>query len=267
MAVRREYDALLPDDGQFPDEVGEDFAVAPGRGVADGVGEVDGGGAGFDGGLSDLFEKLELGATGILGREFNIAGVGQRLLDGLHADPDDLLLSLSQLVVAVNLGRGAEDVDAAELGGADGLAGAFDVFGRGAGQAADNAFLDDFGDCLDRLEVTLRGDGETGFDNVHAQRFELPGDLQLFVEIECGARGLLAIAECGVEDTHGFHDCSCSRLRDFSSRRVKQKTPAVSIAGATISILKPCDHARTRSSPSRASSRRTFRGANFILED
>src|SRR5208283_29531 len=54
------------------------------------------------------------------------------------------------------------------------------------------------------LEVTLRGHGKAGLDHVHAQPVELTGHAQLFFQIHAAARGLLAVAERGVEDGDGF---------------------------------------------------------------
>jgi len=118
---------------QLLTDVGEDFAVGLGGGVADGVGHVDRGGAGLDGGVDDLFQEVELRAAGVFGGELDVirvlAGGGNRV-DG---ELDDVFLALAQLVLAVDLAGGAEDVDAAGLGVLDGLAGAFDVLGVTAG--------------------------------------------------------------------------------------------------------------------------------------
>src|SRR6267142_60038 len=216
----REGNVLLADDGEFFDQVRENLAVAFGRGVADGVGEIDRRGAGLDGGLGDLFQEIELGAAGIFGREFDVAGVGQGLLNRLDADADDFFLALAELEIAVDFGGGAEDVNAGALGALDGFAGAFDVFGRTAGQAAADGGFQFSSNRLNGFEVAGGGDGEAGLDDVHAESFELMGDFQLFLEIEGGARGLLAISQCGVEDPYVFHDrllCPAEPdLRDLS---------------------------------------------------
>jgi len=76
------------------------------------------------------------------------------------------------------------------------------------GEAADDGdvpFLIDgvtdvLGDGFDGLEVVLGGGWEAGLDNVNAELGELPGDVDLLLGGQGGARGLLAVAESGVED-------------------------------------------------------------------
>jgi hypothetical protein len=43
-------------------------------------------------------------------------------------------------------------------------------------------------------EITIRGDGETGFYNIHAQAIELTRQTRLFAYIHATARRLLAVA-------------------------------------------------------------------------
>ncbi len=95
---------------------------------------------------------------------------------------------------------GQEDVDARAGRILDGLPGAVDVLGVAAGQAADDGALDLAGDGLDRLEIAGRGDGEAGLDDVDAQLLEGVGHLELLGQVHAGARGLLAVAQGGVED-------------------------------------------------------------------
>ena len=128
-----------------------------GRGVADGVGQVDRRRAGLDRGLHDLLQELHLRAAGVLGGELDVVGVLPRLLDRLDGQLDDLFLALAQLVLAVDLAGGAEDVDARACGVLDRFAGALDVLGRAAGQPADGAARSISAAIgLDRLEVARR---------------------------------------------------------------------------------------------------------------
>jgi hypothetical protein len=69
----------------------------------------------------------------------------------------------------------------------DSLAGAFDVLGGGTGQAANDALGDFGGDGTDRFEVAGGRDGKAGLDDVDAERFELTGHFQLFLEVKGGA--------------------------------------------------------------------------------
>ena len=83
----------------------------------------------------------------------------------------------------------------ARLGGvAHGGAGAVDVGGIAARQAADGRPLDLAGNGLDRLEVAGRGDREAGLDHVHAQLFQGVRHLELLGQVHAGARRLLTVA-------------------------------------------------------------------------
>src|SRR5262249_22753951 len=53
-------------------QVGDGRGVLAGDGVADRVGDVDGGGAGLDGLLDHLGQEVQLGASGVLGRELDV---------------------------------------------------------------------------------------------------------------------------------------------------------------------------------------------------
>ena len=60
--------------------------------------------------------------------------------------------------------------------------------------------VDRAGDRLDRLEVAGRGDREAGLDHVHAKARELLRDLDLLLDVQRDAGGLLAVAQRRVED-------------------------------------------------------------------
>ena len=83
----------------------------------------------------------------------------------------------------------------------EGVPGDVNVLEPGAGEAADgDAVADQCGDALHGLEVAGAGDGKAGLDHVHAEPFELAGDLHLLVNVERRPRRLLAVAQGGVED-------------------------------------------------------------------
>ena len=56
------------------------------------------------------------------------------------------------------------------------------------------------GDRLHGSEVTFGGDGESGLENVHAKVAKLVRHAQLFFVVHGAAGGLLAVAQCGVEE-------------------------------------------------------------------
>ncbi len=96
--------------------------------------------------------------------------------------------------------RADEGVDARPLGDLDCVPAHADVLLDGPRQPGDARPRDLRGDRLDGLEVVWRGDREPGLDGVDAQPRELAGDLELLAPIQRGARGLLTVAQSGVED-------------------------------------------------------------------
>src|SRR5262249_42244106 len=173
--------------------------VLAGHGVADRVGDIDGGGAGLDGLLDHLGQEIQLGAGGVLGGELDVGAVTLGALDALDGPADDFLLSHVQLEFAMDGAGGQEDMDAGPEGAAQGLAGPVDIFWVAAGQAADDRPVNLVGDGLHRLEIARRGDGEAGFDDVHAEILQRVGYLQLLSQIHAAARTLFAVPQGRVE--------------------------------------------------------------------
>ena len=70
------------------------------------------------------------------------------------------------------------------------------------------------GHLLHPFGVVQRRDGEAGFDQVHAERVELPGELHLLAGAQRKAGRLLAVAQGRVEDRHsvGGHVHGCTAL-------------------------------------------------------
>ena len=66
------------------------------------------------------------------------------------------------------------------------------------------AFFVRFGDLLHGFEIAVRGNRETRFDDVDAHLVEQFGNFEFFLERHGGARRLLAVAQCGVENSYGF---------------------------------------------------------------
>ena len=181
------------------------LAVLRRDGVADGVRHVDRGGAGVDDGLDHLAEEVRLRAGSVFGAELDVGGVGQGALHALDRALEDFLAAHLQLVVAVDLAGGQEDVDAALRAAGDGLACAVYVRLDAARQTGYDGSLDDLADGLHALEVAGRGDGEAGLDDVHAQPFELLRDHDLLIQRHGAAGRLLAVPQCRVE----YDDALC----------------------------------------------------------
>ncbi len=120
--------------------------------------------------------------------------------DGLGRDLEDLGPRLLQLVDHMDVGRGDEGMDPGTSRPAQGVPGDVDVLGKGAGQGGHDAVLHLGRNGLDGLVVPLRGDGEAGLDDVHAQGLEPDGDLELFRQRHAAARRLFPVAERRIED-------------------------------------------------------------------
>jgi hypothetical protein len=110
-----------------------------------------------------------------------------------------------ELVLQVDVRRRDEDVDARPLRALDRLDRAVDVLLARARQREDDRARDGLGDLAHGLEVALRRRREAGLDHVDAQVLELARDDQLLLHVHRGARGLLPVAEGGVEDLYPVH--------------------------------------------------------------
>ena len=98
-------------------------------------------------------------------------------------------------------------MDARPGGSLEGLPGALDIGRAGAGQAGNDGTPDGGGNRLHRGKVAFRGDGEAGFDDIHAQAVELVRQPQLLLHVHAASRRLLAVAQGSVEyrDPCSFH--------------------------------------------------------------
>ena len=74
-----------------------------------------------------------------------------------------------------------------------------DVFRFGAGERGDARLAHGLRNGRDGREVALRGHGEACLDDVHAQIFKGMSHGELFLGGHAAARGLLAVAQGGVE--------------------------------------------------------------------
>ena len=209
--------AVDGDDGVFdsPDlflEAGDGFGEFRRRRVADGVRDVDGPRAGLDGRLDHLAEKIELGATGVLGAELDVltalAGVGNHRPHFFK----HLFLAHPQLVLPVDWRGGDEGVDPPMGGRGDGFQDSINVRRTGAGKTADRWWswaavvgipaADLLCDGLDRQEIVGRSGRETGLDDVDTEAGKRTRDLQLLTRAHGGPRRLFAVAQGGIEDSY-----------------------------------------------------------------
>ena len=68
----------------------------------------------------------------------------------------------------------------------------------------DHRLFEGLGDFAYRLEIARGGHGKSRFDDVHAQLFQLDGDLHFFLGVQAGAGGLLPVPQRGVENVNLF---------------------------------------------------------------
>jgi hypothetical protein len=81
------------------------------------------------------------------------------------------------------------------------------VFALGTRKRSDARSAHFRSDGANTFKITVRGDCEAGFKNVHAEIGELMRHAQLFVVVHRAAWGLLAVAERGVEEDDVVRGC------------------------------------------------------------
>jgi len=137
----------------------------------------------------------------------------------------------------VDVAGSDEGVDARPLGFFESLGGGGNVLGVGAGQAGDDRAADFGGDFAYGGEVSLRGGGEPGLDDVDAELGEGLGDLQFFRGVEGDTGGLFAVPKRRVEypDVPCFHSGS----PPFCRKNETAPTDAMTSIGAEYSAVPP----------------------------
>src|ERR1700756_1810599 len=185
----------------------DQFAEFGRHGVADGVGNIERGGASLDYGFEHLAEKFGIGAGCVFGRKFHVIAEGFCPAHSVVGLLQTLLAGNSELVFQMNV-RGCEEyVDARVCRVLECLPGSFDVGRTGAGQTGNYGTGKGRSDGLYCLKISIRGDGESGFDGIHAQAVEMAGEAQLFLHIHAATGRLLAVSQSGVEHLYSssFH--------------------------------------------------------------
>ena len=160
--------------------------------------------------------KSHVDARRVLGRELHVVGVAARLRDGGDGARQTLLARDVQLLLQVEIRCRNEGVNARPLGALQRVAGALDVFRAAARERRDDRTPHGGGDLLHAFGVVQRRNREAGFDQVHAERVELPGELDLLARAQRKAGRLLAVAQSRVEDGHSvaghIHGCTALGL-------------------------------------------------------
>ena len=154
--------------------------------------------------FDDAAEEIEVAARGVLGRELHVEGVLARVADRLDRRLEALLAGHAQLGLEVQIGGGDERVNAALRRRLDRPRGPLEIGAMAARQARDDRTADLGGDLAHGFGVGRRGDRESGFDDVHAERIDLTRQLQLLGRPERESGRLLAVAQRRVEDADVF---------------------------------------------------------------
>ena len=190
----------LVDAGDVRPEMGDQASILVRHGVAHGVGDVQHRRPGLQGNLADLHQEVPVAAGGVFGGELHVRGEG---LGQGHALPDHLQglgPGLLELVGQVDIRGGQESVDPGLIRVLEGLPGPLDVPGDGPAERGNDRPATLPGDGLHRGEVVLRGHGEASLDDIHLERLQLAGHLQLLFQVHAATRRLLAVPEGRVED-------------------------------------------------------------------
>mmetsp|Transcript_8326 Transcript_8326/g.17364 ORF Transcript_8326/g.17364 Transcript_8326/m.17364 type:complete len:345 (-) Transcript_8326:267-1301(-) len=209
VAVRRPDDALAIGGGVL-DAILKDGAILRGKGVPDRVGQVDRRGASLDHRRAQLDQEVGVRTACVLGGELDVVDERAGELDLIVRDLEALGARDAQLVLEVDVGRGEEGVDPVERRVLHRVVARLDVLLVGASEPGDahrQAARPPFREvarCLghlrDRLEVSLRGDGEACLAHVDAEARELLRDVHLLVLRERRTGGLLAVPQRRVKD-------------------------------------------------------------------
>src|SRR3989304_5266228 len=149
--------------------------------IPHGIGDVDRLRPCFHDRLDSPAQEVEVRPRGILGGELHVGTEGAGILDRVHAPLENLFPIGTELLLDVDVRRAEERVDPRALGALDGLPQGVDVLLDRPRKPGHNGSLDFPGDRLDGLEIPRGGGGEPRLDDVHPQRRELPGDLDLLL--------------------------------------------------------------------------------------
>ena len=104
----------------------------------------------------------------------------------------------------MDVAGGQEGMDARASRGLQCLMGNVDILAHAAAKAGDAGAANLAGDALHGFEITLRGDGKTGLDNVHAEALQLAGQHQLLLGVHAAAGRLFTVAQGRVENQNLF---------------------------------------------------------------
>lgn len=131
-------------------------------------------------------------------------------LDHVPSYLNHLLLTLPQLVLHMNWTCSNKSMNPRPLGVLHSLPSRPNIVLTAPREAANDRNMplsidriaNLLGDHLNGLKVVFRGGWEASLDNVYAELGELAGNVELLLGGEGGPRGLLSVAESGIEDAN-----------------------------------------------------------------
>ena len=167
---------LFPQDAEDPSELVRH--AIPHR-----VGDVDDGRSFADGRLDNLAEIIQVAAPRVLRGKLHLVAEGPGQPDRLHRVLQDLIPGTFELELQVDIGGGDEGVDSRLGGNIQRLPAPADILFHGPGQSGHRHRTDLPGNLADRLEIAVRGDGKPGFHDIHPERLQLVGQLQLLLQV------------------------------------------------------------------------------------
>ena len=197
-------DGRLVDIGNAVPQIHDHLVEFLRRGIAHRIGDIDRGGAVRDGRFDCKTQEIPLCPRRILRRPLHVVGEAAGMSHRGRDRFDHRVRAHLKLVLHVNRTGGDEGVNAETLRRLERFGRAVDVFQSGAGQSADHRVLRALGDRVHRIEVALRGNRETGFDDIDAHVVEQFGDFDFLFMRHRGAGRLLAVAQRRVEYSYAF---------------------------------------------------------------
>src|SRR6266571_4246486 len=185
----------------------EHRAVLDGQRVAHRVRQVDRGGAFCDRRPDHPAEKVELGSARVFRRKLDVVGEAPGAPDRDARALQALVAVDPQLVLEVDVRRRDEHVDARPRRGRERLSRQVDVAVVTARQRRECGAAHLLRHGAHAAEVPVRRRGEPRLDHVHSERVQLAREAELLLRGHRVARGLLSVAQRGVEDPHDvlFH--------------------------------------------------------------
>lgn len=165
-----------------------------------GVGHVNRGRAGLDDFFHDFVHVVEVGSAGIFHEVLDVVGELSRVFHGTHPNLKRLLFRHAQLVLKVIFAHAKPGVNPATFSRFQGFRRHLNVFLASTGESANGHSLDLSGEGLYRLKIARRTNGESSFDNVHAEVSKGVGNGQFLLHAQSHAWALFAISERRIED-------------------------------------------------------------------